>query len=154
MKSPQQVARELYPTPKTRSMSNLKPILAAREAYVKGFYDCYEFYNNTSTETFAVDNIDAKTAVLNAVMQVTNIPLEKLKDSTRNRSVVYARHSVHYHLKKRTSYTLQEIGKTFDKDHTTVIHSIKVYKNLLQYDKDFREFDEKLTGVINNQLNQ
>ena len=53
-------------------------------------------------------------------------------------------------LRKFTRLTLREIGELLgDRNHATVLNSIKVTENLIEYDDQFRQsYDEALELII------
>ncbi len=60
------------------------------------------------------------------------LPELDVRFGDRKRELVKARQFIIWYLKKDTSYTLKQIGSFFDKDHTTVIHSITVITDQLE----------------------
>lgn len=61
--------------------------------------------------------------------------LEQLQDETREQEIVFARQLIMFFAKKMKVGSLSYIGRKFDKDHATVIHSIKTINNYLDTDK-------------------
>lgn len=56
----------------------------------------------------------------------------------RKKEIVLARHAYRYLLKKYTTWTLERIGtQTGTNDHKSVIHSIRVAKNLIDTDSNY-----------------
>ena len=52
---------------------------------------------------------------------------------------------IYFYIKKRHTYeTLEEIGKFLNKDHSTVIHSVKRIDELIRFDKNFLYFMNSL----------
>ncbi len=64
--------------------------------------------------------------------------IDKILSRSRTRDVVVARQLSMFLSKKMTNNSLKSIGKSFGKDHTTVIHAIKSIKNLLDTDNEFQ----------------
>ncbi len=60
--------------------------------------------------------------------------IEQLLLNRRTKEVVENRHLVMYWYKKNTNMTFCEIGKIFNKDHTTVMHAVTNAENLIKYD--------------------
>lgn len=74
------------------------------------------------------------------VCEYFDIPIEKLKEKTRKRSIVQARQLSMFLAKNYTKNSLKVIGKHFGgRDHSTVIHSCQAIQNLLDTDPDFKE---------------
>jgi len=63
---------------------------------------------------------------------------------TRKRNVVNARHSIRYMLTSEDDFSLAEIGGLTNCDHTSVIHSKKMFLNLSSYDESFRLLHNKI----------
>lgn len=64
---------------------------------------------------------------------------EKINVRSRRRELVEARHIYCTILNKHTKFTLAAIGKEIDRDHTSVLHSIRRAKEFLLYDIDFSD---------------
>jgi len=68
------------------------------------------------------------------------VPVEKLQGKTRKRDVVIARQLSMYLAKNFTTSTLKDIGKNFgDRDHTTVLYSVKAVKDMMDTDLVFKD---------------
>ncbi len=65
----------------------------------------------------------------------------------RNRPISEARHAAIYCIRNKTNITLNECGKIFNRDHTTIIHAIATVKNLLITDPIFAS---KLRRLMDN----
>lgn len=55
-----------------------------------------------------------------------------IKDKKRDKEFVYGRHFYCAYVKEHYITTLISIGKTLNRNHATVIHSIKEHENLLK----------------------
>lgn len=69
--------------------------------------------------------------IINAVCEYFNITRSELFYKNRKTRVVFARQIAMYYMRKELRCGLREIGETFGKDHTTVIHSCKQISNFL-----------------------
>lgn len=74
---------------------------------------------------------EIKTSILQAVEQVTGYSLNMLLKNNRTRDRVLARNLCYYFLRKHTRYSLKQIGDLFNKDHTTIIHGIRMVNDML-----------------------
>jgi chromosomal replication initiator protein len=82
-----------------------------------------------------------------------NIPIDKITGKTRKRNIVLARQLGIYFSKKMTDCSLKEIGSQFgNRDHATVLHSIKAVNNLLDTDTLFTETVAKLEHKLDHSL--
>ncbi|HEB61700.1 MAG TPA: chromosomal replication initiator protein DnaA [Bacteroidetes bacterium] len=82
-----------------------------------------------------------------------NIPIEQITGKSRKRNIVIARQLGIYFSKQMTSYSLKQIGSQFgNRDHATVLHSIKTVNNLMDTDTLFAETVAKLEHKLENSL--
>ena len=65
---------------------------------------------------------------------------EDVTGTTRKREIMNARHSLRYFLSTFGDLTLSDVATLTNCDHSSVIHSIKTFKILCEYDEDFRAF--------------
>lgn len=68
-----------------------------------------------------------------------NFKTEDLFENTRKKDIVLKRDIVIYILKKRLNISITNIGKIFNKNHSTVIHSLKKIEKKLE-NKDFKKY--------------
>ena len=61
-----------------------------------------------------------------------------IREHTRVRAVVEARQVACYILRRDTDFGLCRIGALLGIDHSSVVHSIQVVKNLLECDRQFK----------------
>ena len=71
------------------------------------------------------EHILSMDALARAVANNFKIPIGDLKGKSRIKEVTIARHIAMYMSHKILKKTLEEIGKFYDRDHTTVIHGVK-----------------------------
>jgi chromosomal replication initiator protein len=78
-----------------------------------------------------------------------DIPIEDLVSTKRQKAITTARQIAMYIAKKITSETLENIGKGFTRDHSTVVNSINKVDKLIEEDikisKDVKELMRLLT---------
>jgi chromosomal replication initiator protein len=73
--------------------------------------------------------------IIEKVYESTGIPFAELKSNSRKRPVTLARQYAMYQIYDQLytkAYTLEEIGKVFNRDHSTVLHSIKMIRQLIE----------------------
>jgi chromosomal replication initiator protein len=63
-----------------------------------------------------------------------SVSSENIVGRSREKSISLARHVSMYLIRQLTDLTLDEVGKLFGKDHSTVIHSIRKIEDLLDDD--------------------
>ncbi len=82
-----------------------------------------------------------------------NMKAWNLDVNDRARVIVQARQMAHYFSKQHSKYSLTEIGRQIgNKDHATVLHSIKTINNLQEVDANIRSDVEKINAKIIKQL--
>lgn len=75
-----------------------------------------------------------------------------LKDKTRERATLYKRYYLYNEL-RGCGFSLTNIGEIFGKNHATIIHGLRVHKDLTSYrDEDYRnevhQLKEYLDGSV------
>ena len=83
-------------------------------------------------------------SIVAAVVKCTGIEFNKIQSLKRQRDIIFARHLFCYFTRKRTRLSYQEIGKIINRDHATILHSVRTVENLLEYDRDFKELVPKI----------
>lgn len=83
--------------------------------------------------------------ILSAVSGYTGISTAAIMAKGRHRPIVEARHIAMHLMRKSAGMTLVAIGDLFDRDHSTVINSIKVAESLIETD---RSFEKMYNGII------
>lgn len=93
------------------------------------------------TATFEFTDVEVvnQTKIIQVVMQVTGVPFDELTSATRTNRIVFARYHCFELMRKYLGATLVHIGRTFDKDHSTVVTGLRTFKNLYAMDTGFRE---------------
>ncbi|MCF8298303.1 MAG: chromosomal replication initiator protein DnaA [Saprospiraceae bacterium] len=97
-----------------------------------------KFVKNTSRE-ISIDYIQK------IVSDYFNLPLELIISKTRKREIVQARQIAMYFSKKMTKSSLATIGlHCGNKDHATVLHACRTVNNLMETDKQFKNYVDEL----------
>lgn len=85
-----------------------------------------------------------KDAIFNICVKFEISPME-LKSKGRARRLVMARCILANYLKTHTVLTLKQIGRILGgRDHTTVLYNLSLYKDLLEFNKDFQDIVKKI----------
>jgi chromosomal replication initiator protein len=101
-----------------------------------------KFVKNTSRE-ISIDYIQK------VVCDYFGLPLEAIHSKTRKREIVQARQLAMFFSKKLTKASLATIGlHCGNKDHATVLHACRTVNNLIETDKQFRNYVEELDKKI------
>lgn len=78
-----------------------------------------------------------------------SLPVEIINSKTRKREIVQARQLAMYFSKKHTKSSLATIGlHCGNKDHATVLHACRTINNLVETDKQFKQYVEDLDKKI------
>jgi len=89
--------------------------------------------------------------IIDAVSNFYDVKLAELQSKRRHRSITGPRQVCMYLARKRTRYSLEEIGGYFGgRDHTTVLHAIKTTEDRMSIEPEFagqiEHIDRQLTG--------
>lgn len=98
-------------------------------------------------------SIDRKTTIDEIQKKVAehfNISVKELQSSRRARTVARPRQVAMYLAKQLTSRSLPEIGRKFDRDHTTVMHAVRKVEELIIEDQNLAEDIEILRRTLEN----
>ncbi len=82
------------------------------------------------------ESVSAAAQIIKRVEQFAEV--ENLRERTRRREVCEARQVACYLLRRDTDFTLRRIGCLLGIDHSSVVHSIQVVKELLAIDRQFQ----------------
>jgi chromosomal replication initiator protein len=79
-------------------------------------------------------------------------PVDDLLSKSRKRTVTFPRHIAMYLARKLTGEGLNDIGRTFNRDHSTVVHAIRVISDAMNSSGSVRGQVELLTDKIRKEL--
>ena len=89
-------------------------------------------------------------SIANIVSEYYQVSIEDMQAKTRKREKTEARQIAMYLAKKFTKDSLKTIGNFFGgRDHTTVIHSRQIVKDLMDTDPIYRHNVLRLKNLIN-----
>ena len=91
-----------------------------------------------------IDEIQKKVA------EYFNISVKEMQSSRRARTVARPRQIAMYLAKQLTSRSLPEIGRKFDRDHTTVMHAVRKVEELVMEDQSLAENVDTLRRSLEN----
>lgn len=98
----------------------------------------YLFTGVVETEQAPEDiNLLRRQKIIEIVCEKLCVTEEQLSSKSRLRKFVDARHIAHYFIRKETSLTLAEMGKFTNRDHATIMLSIRKCKDLKTHDFAF-----------------
>ena len=87
-------------------------------------------------------------SIVNSIVKETGIEFSKIQSRTRKRDILYARHLFCFFARKRTEMSYDAIGGIINRNHATVLHSVKLVEDLMTYDRDFKEIVPKIENLI------
>ena len=76
------------------------------------------------------------------VCEYWGVTSEQVLSRSRQRQIIYAKHSLRYFLNTYDDLSSCDIGTLTNCDHSNVIHSVKTFENLCIYDQSFRDFKD------------
>lgn len=101
-----------------------------------------------------ISDIDKIEIIRKTIANYFEIPVENLEIKSRKRKIVLPRQICHYFVKETTDLFLIKIGKMIgNKDHATVLYSIKTINNLIERNKEIAGQVNEIKFLINKQLN-
>ena len=74
--------------------------------------------------------------ILKKVSEYFGVRMADLQSARRDRSIARPRQVAMYLAKELTSKSLPEIGTAFGRDHTTILHAVRVIEGLVKTDPD------------------
>ena len=82
--------------------------------------------------------------VILTIAQKTHVSVEELSSKSRTKRIAFVRQVCFYFMRELTSMPLHKIGDLLNRDHATVIHSIKMINNLVdcRFGSDYKEFKQ------------
>ena len=128
---------------------NVKNNIRQIEGTVHKLYAMYQTYHNTLT----LEQVDGVIKDITSDSQPISVTVDKIidfvakafgvsgadiKSDKRQNNIKLARQVAMYVIKEVTSLTLQEIGKVFEKNHSTVIYSIEQIKKTMETNPEAR----------------
>ncbi len=86
--------------------------------------------------------------ILDLICRHFNVKPDQLRSKSRRKEIALPRQIAMYFSRKFTSATLQNIGKEFNRDHATVLHSIKKIERMLKTNSKFRHQMDYLLSQV------
>jgi chromosomal replication initiator protein len=107
--------------------------ISARAALKGGKTDDKMIEEAVSCLVGAAPELSAR-SVCELVSRQFNVSMDAMQSKARKKSISFPRQVAMYLSRKHTDETLAEIGRVFNRDHSTVMHSIKVITGLSRRD--------------------
>jgi chromosomal replication initiator protein len=74
----------------------------------------------------------------------SSVSLTDMRARTRTKTVAFPRQIAMYFARQLTHASLTEVGRAFDKDHTTVLHAVDKIQTLTREDPTLHKTIERL----------
>lgn len=117
------------------SIQNRVPTLSIVQGIIK------DVINDTKPEPIKIEKI------ISEVAKTYNVTEEEILSERRTKSLVIARQVAMYISRKMTDLSFKQIGESFGKDHTTVLHNVEKIEEFLK-DKPYQK--ELVEDIIKN----
>jgi chromosomal replication initiator protein len=89
--------------------------------------------------------------IMNIVCSITQMDWSELKSKCRKREINDVRQTAMWMIRKGTSMSFYDVGKVFNRHHSTVLHAIKAVENMIQTDRMYRGHVEQILNHIDSQ---
>ena len=83
-----------------------------------------------------------------AILHVMGFKFQEIIIKSRKKDLFFARMIIINHCFTNEKMNFVEIGEIINRDHTTVLHGIKTYRNEMKYNSSFRELVSKVNIVL------
>lgn len=90
--------------------------------------------------------------VLEVVAKETSVTVEDIISKTRVQNIAEARQLFCHVIRERYGIPFAKIGKLINRDHATILHSIKAHKNRHDVDKQYRELTRNVFVKVENMV--
>ena len=107
-----------------------------------------DMYNKEKAE-----NLPTPSLIIGEVSRFYNIEEAVIRGTLKNKNTAEARQVAMYLIRTMTNLSLPEIGREFDRDHTTVMHGLKKVEQTLQNSASpLNDTIRDITANVNNKL--
>lgn len=90
--------------------------------------------------------------ILHAVSDAYSVPIEDIKGKSRITHIVDARHAYFYMMRMLTPFSLSVIGKSANRDHSTVINGIRRFKLYCELYPEYKQAYVESLEILEDQL--
>jgi len=128
--------------------------------FKKSFYDRFNYYPvviincEIKREFLSIVNLEQLKQAFEPFLPIIGKKRYNLESSTRKREIVELR-AIYCHFAKKMGYSLKTIALSINKsDHSTIIHNLKLFENLLEYSENFKNKYDLIFEYIKKQNNE
>lgn len=102
-----------------------------------------------------ITNSSAKWSdAMRAVCQVYNITPDDIYSQDRTQHILYARHTFNYLCRRVLGMSLTSVGRIINRDHSTIIHSVRQTQDLIEYDRNFARTYKQIAELLDSYCNE
>lgn len=91
---------------------------------------------------------------IRSVCQIYDITPDDIYSHNRQQHIVYARHTFNYICRKTLRMSFESIARIINRDHSTVIHSVRQTQDLIEYDRQFASTYKQIIELLDSYSNQ
>tara|TARA_R110000803_G_scaffold5445_2_gene17906 strand:- start:755 stop:1246 length:492 start_codon:yes stop_codon:yes gene_type:complete len=77
-------------------------------------------------------------AIVNETYPYRDITIEEICSNKRDREIIYVRRYFYFSIKYHLEWTLKEIGREFNRDHSSIVNSLQKLDNELHYKEEVK----------------
>lgn len=92
--------------------------------------------------------------IKDAIQNVTGLRFEEYTTASRERNTFFARMIIINYCRLKEKMSLPEIARLVHRDHTTVMHCLKTYKDEVKYNFTFREIVRKVDNILSKSVSE
>lgn len=98
----------------------------------------FAFPGTTLTAKFQAP-MPSREDIIDVVLRHCNMPFQRLETKSRNLHLVKARRFIWHFLRLYSNTTLKQAGEMFNRDHTTVVHSLQTLEVEMSVNESLRK---------------
>jgi chromosomal replication initiation ATPase DnaA len=87
---------------------------------------------------------------MRCVCQVYDITPDDIYSHIRKQHILYGRHTFNYICRKTIGMSLDSIGRIINRDHSTIIHSVRQTQDLIEYDRNFAKTYQQTLELLDS----
>ena len=124
-------------------------LIAVRaKARITGGHIDLDLVREVVSSIVGVNQVLTASTICELVSGQFNVSIQDLQSRSRKKSIAFPRQIAMYLARKYTEESLADIGRAFNRDHSTVLHSIKVVSNQLVRDNSVSAQLEILSNKV------
>jgi len=88
--------------------------------------------------------------IMSVVCSITQMDWSEIKGKCRKREINDVRQTAMWMIRKGTSMSFYDVGKVFNRHHSTVLHAVKAVENMIETDNMYRGHVEQILNHIDS----